>query len=169
MHKARKRFGQNFLIDNHIISQIIHSLQLKESDQLLEIGPGQGALTEHLLEKCLYLNLIELDRDLIPILRVKFHQFKNKFQLYNTDALQFDIKEIKRALLAFAIAELFLLGVLLFRSLHRLQNFVRLLPKFRCLYGLRVVKVQVCLLPKLSELLQPLLAHKDHHQLALTL
>lgn len=66
MHKARKRFGQNFLHDHGIIRRIIRAIAPHESDQLVEIGPGLGALTEELLAEAGELDAIELDRDLPP-------------------------------------------------------------------------------------------------------
>jgi 16S rRNA (adenine1518-N6/adenine1519-N6)-dimethyltransferase len=69
MHKARKRFGQNFLIDNRIIERIIATIAPKRDDNLLEIGPGQGAITLPLLDCIEQLNVIEIDRNLISILK----------------------------------------------------------------------------------------------------
>ena len=63
-HNPRKRFGQNFLHDSSIIRQIVDSIHLKRSDNLLEIGPGLGALTEPLLAEVNGMTVIELDRDL---------------------------------------------------------------------------------------------------------
>lgn len=63
-HKARKRFGQNFLHDHGIIRRIIRAIAPHESDQMVEIGPGLGALTEELLDEAGELDAIELDRDL---------------------------------------------------------------------------------------------------------
>ncbi|MGO3214967.1 MAG: rRNA adenine N-6-methyltransferase family protein, partial [Halomonas sp.] len=71
-HRARKRFGQNFLRDLGIISRIVRAVGPRSTDRLVEIGPGQGALTEPLLEAAGHLEVIELDRDLIPGLRVQF-------------------------------------------------------------------------------------------------
>jgi 16S rRNA (adenine1518-N6/adenine1519-N6)-dimethyltransferase len=68
-HKARKRFGQHFLVDHHLIDQIIESLDLQPAQRLIEIGPGLGALTIPLLGILRHLEVIELDRDLIAALR----------------------------------------------------------------------------------------------------
>ena len=65
-HKARKRFGQNFLHDHGIIRRIIRSIAPHESDCMVEIGPGLGALTEEILAEAGELDAIELDRDLAP-------------------------------------------------------------------------------------------------------
>lgn len=71
-HKARKRFGQNFLQDQGIIHRIIRAISPHPTDHLVEIGPGLGALTEEILNAAGDLDAIELDRDLVPILRTKF-------------------------------------------------------------------------------------------------
>lgn len=93
-HKARKRFGQNFLVDHGVIRRIVRAIGPRKSDNLVEIGPGQGAITASLLEACERLNVIELDRDLIPILRVKFDRFPG-FAIHEADALKFDFSTLK--------------------------------------------------------------------------
>lgn len=94
-HKARKRFGQNFLHDPGIINQIIRSINPVEKNHLVEIGPGQGALTADLLASGCRLNAIELDRDLIPILEGKFSHIKH-FHLQQADALEFDYSSLQQ-------------------------------------------------------------------------
>lgn len=88
-HKARKRFGQNFLSDARIIERIINAINPKENQHLVEIGPGQGAITKPLLESCQKLQVIELDRDLIPILLAQFAKY-SEFKIHQQDALKFD-------------------------------------------------------------------------------
>lgn len=89
-HKARKRFGQNFLHDAHVIDRIVKSINPKPGQRLVEIGPGQGAITEPLLEALEgKLDVVELDRDLIPILRTKFFRHEG-LQIHESDALKFD-------------------------------------------------------------------------------
>ena len=95
-HKARKRFGQNFLIDHGIIRRIVRAIGPRASDSVVEIGPGQGAITASLLEACNRLNVIELDRDLIPILKVKFERFEG-FNIHEADALKFDFSALQLA------------------------------------------------------------------------
>mgnify|MGYP000329994296 CR=1 FL=1 len=68
-HIARKRFGQNFLIDTSIIDRIIQSINPQASDKLVEIGPGLGSLTCPLLALAEKLDVIELDRDIIPLMK----------------------------------------------------------------------------------------------------
>ncbi|HCR96230.1 MAG: 16S rRNA (adenine(1518)-N(6)/adenine(1519)-N(6))-dimethyltransferase RsmA [Halomonas sp.] len=93
-HRARKRFGQNFLRDLGIISRIVRSIGPREGDRLVEIGPGQGALTAPLLEAAGKLEVIELDRDLIPGLRVQFFNYPD-FIIHEGDALKFDFAALK--------------------------------------------------------------------------
>ena len=92
-HKARKRFGQNFLHDQYVIDRIVKSIAPSEDQCLVEIGPGMGALTEPLLEACGKLNVVELDRDLIPILRTKFFNYPD-FHIHEGDALKFDFSTL---------------------------------------------------------------------------
>lgn len=95
MHKARKRFGQNFLHDHGVIRRIIRAIAPHESDHLVEIGPGLGALTEELLDGAGALDAIELDRDLPPILRTKFFNYGDKFRIFETDAMKFDFASLR--------------------------------------------------------------------------
>ncbi len=95
-HKARKRFGQNFLHDHGIIRRIIRAIAPHESDQMVEIGPGLGALTEELLDEAGELDAIELDRDLPPILRTKFFNYGDKFRIHEADAMKFDFKQLRK-------------------------------------------------------------------------
>lgn len=92
-HKARKRFGQNFLVDHNIIDKIVTAINPKSDDTLVEIGPGQGALTEPLLQKCPSLNVVELDKDLIPRLKVQFFNYP-EFTIHEGDALKFDFSTL---------------------------------------------------------------------------
>ena len=93
-HKARKRFGQNFLHDPGVISQIIASISPREGQHLVEIGPGQGALTSGILDSTGELDVIELDRDLIPTLLLRFGLNK-QFRIHEADALKFDFSSLK--------------------------------------------------------------------------
>ena len=95
-HKARKRFGQNFLHDQGIILQIINTIAAQENDHIIEIGPGKGALTRHLLAACQRLDAIELDRDLIPLLKISLATYSQKFQLINQDVLTVDICQLQQ-------------------------------------------------------------------------
>lgn len=87
-HQTRKRFGQHFLNDPSIIEQIIHWIHPKKTDQLIEIGPGRGALTEPLLQQGFSLSLIELDRDLITYWQQ--HKRQTQISIWAGDVLKFN-------------------------------------------------------------------------------
>lgn len=94
-HKARKRFGQNFLIDHGIINAIVRAVSPRATDNIVEIGPGQGAITAHLIDGCPTLDVIELDRDLVPILLAQFVSHPG-FKIHQTDALKFDFASLTK-------------------------------------------------------------------------
>ncbi|GGB83865.1 ribosomal RNA small subunit methyltransferase A [Marinobacterium zhoushanense] len=96
MHKARKRFGQNFLHDVGIIRRILREINPKPGQHLVEIGPGLGALTEELLAEAGALDAVELDRDLIPVLRTKFFRYEDNFRIHEADALKFDFSSLRQ-------------------------------------------------------------------------
>ncbi len=90
-HKPRKRFGQNFLQDNSVISRLVEAINPQAQDNMVEIGPGQAALTKPLLERLDQLHAVELDRDLIALL--------NAFEypgltVHASDALKFDFSSL---------------------------------------------------------------------------
>jgi len=93
MHKARKRFGQNFLTDEHIIDRIISSIGIQPDDKLVEIGPGQGALTREILPLVNHLEVIELDRDLITGLELLKSSYPG-LNIHNADAMKFDFNQL---------------------------------------------------------------------------
>ncbi|VAW86372.1 SSU rRNA (adenine(1518)-N(6)/adenine(1519)-N(6))-dimethyltransferase [hydrothermal vent metagenome] len=93
-HRARKRFGQNFLHDEHVIDNIVAAVNPKKSDSIVEIGPGLGALTEPLLRHCEHLDAIELDRDIIPKLAARCAN-TGRLDIHSIDVLQFDFTRIK--------------------------------------------------------------------------
>ena len=84
--RARKRFGQNFLIDTGVIQKIIGSIDIKPGDHIVEIGPGRGALTEPLSDSQCDLTLIEIDSDLTAELSVRFPDTR----LINRDVMKID-------------------------------------------------------------------------------
>lgn len=88
-HQARKRFGQNFLHDPNVLRMMVGAIQPKQNDALVEIGPGQGALTFPLLERLGKMTAIELDRDLIEPLRTQA-LLVGDLTIHNADALKFD-------------------------------------------------------------------------------
>lgn len=93
-HQARKRFGQNFLSSDFYISKIVQAIKPSTNDHIVEIGPGLGAITELLLQKTGQLDVVELDRDLIPRLESKFSQYDN-FNIHQSDALKFDFTQLQ--------------------------------------------------------------------------
>ena len=94
-HKPRKRFGQNFLVDHQVVNQIISTIAPKRDENIIEIGPGKGALTFPLAEYLEHLSVIEIDRDLISILEAQNNQ---KISIYNSDALAFDFNQFSEKL-----------------------------------------------------------------------
>ncbi len=95
-HRARKRFGQNFLVDQSVLQGILDAVHPQPGEHLVEIGPGKGALTDYLAERSEKLSVIELDRDLVPWLIVKFERHPG-FQLFQADALKFDFAGLAQA------------------------------------------------------------------------
>lgn len=95
MHTPRKRFGQHFLCDHHVIQHIVSALSPEPNQHLIEIGPGGGALTTPVLKKMKQLEVIELDRDLIVELKERYRQYPD-LAIYSADVLEFDFSTIKK-------------------------------------------------------------------------
>ncbi len=95
-HIPRKRFGQNFLVDDGIIAGIIEAVRPQRRDNLVEIGPGLGALTTPLLERLDRLHVIEIDRDLIARLR-GLHD-PEQLLIHEGDVLEFDFTALGESL-----------------------------------------------------------------------
>ena len=92
--KHKKKYGQNFLNDqNTVLERIMEVSQVSSDDEVLEIGPGEGALTELLLQRAKKVNCVEIDKDLEKILRKKFDG-NPKFNLHMGDILETDLREI---------------------------------------------------------------------------
>jgi 16S rRNA (adenine1518-N6/adenine1519-N6)-dimethyltransferase len=89
MHQPRKRFGQHFLEDDNVIQRLVEVIAPKTGQHLVEIGPGHGALTLPVLSKIGQMDVVELDRDLIPTLRVRSQEY-GKLIIHEADALKFD-------------------------------------------------------------------------------
>ncbi len=96
-HRAKKRFGQNFLVDRNYIARIVDAIDPKPNDHIVEIGPGQAALTRELLDaintKCsdgqrASLDVVEIDRDLVARLKTEFTH--DQLRIHEGDALEFD-------------------------------------------------------------------------------
>jgi len=91
-HVARRRFGQNFLVCRGTIANIVNAIAPRRDENLVEIGPGLGALTEPLLEKLDHLHVVEIDRDLIARLRQRFPA--DRLIIHEGDALEFDFRAL---------------------------------------------------------------------------
>lgn len=92
-HQARKRFGQNFLHDQSIIDRIVYSINPQPSDHLVEIGPGQGAITNPLANVGARLDCIELDRDLTKFLKTNFKHVEH-VTIHQQDILKFQLAQL---------------------------------------------------------------------------
>lgn len=91
--KFSKSLGQNFLIDDSVLTDIVEGAEVDENDLVIEIGPGVGSLTAQLIGKAKKVVSIELDNDLIPILETELGEYEN-FSLIHNDALKVDFNEI---------------------------------------------------------------------------
>lgn len=89
----KKRFGQNFLIDSHVLDKIIRGADIGKEDAVLEIGPGIGTLTQALCEAAGEVTAVEIDRDLIPILEKTLAAYDN-VRIINEDILKLDLSAI---------------------------------------------------------------------------
>lgn len=89
----QKKFGQNFLIDDHVISKIINGAQVTKADFVLEIGPGIGTMTQYLAEAAREVAAVEIDRKLIPILQETLAEYDN-VTIINEDILKVDIRAL---------------------------------------------------------------------------
>ena len=87
-HRARKRFGQNFLSDPNIIRRIIDAIRPQAGETMVEIGPGLGAMTAPLIERLGHLHVVEIDRDLIARLHERYTP--DQLTVHEGDALKFD-------------------------------------------------------------------------------
>ena len=92
MHTPRKRFGQNFLIDDGIIHAIVNAIHPRTGDTLVEIGPGLGALTRPLLDRLPHLHAVELDRDIVARLQKTWGA--DRLSVHGGDALKFDFSTL---------------------------------------------------------------------------
>lgn len=90
-HQARKRFGQNFLVDAAVVESIVRAIAPQTTDNMVEIGPGLSALTAPLLERLERLSVIEIDRDLAQRLRDRFSS--ERLNIIEGDALQIDFAQ----------------------------------------------------------------------------
>ena len=89
----QKKFGQNFLIDTHVLDKIIRSAEITKEDMVLEIGPGIGTMTQYLAEAAGKVVAVEIDRNLIPILSETLKDYDN-VRIINEDVLKVDIRKL---------------------------------------------------------------------------
>ena len=89
----QKKFGQNFLIDTHVLEKIIASAGVTKDDCVLEIGPGIGTMTQYLAENARQVIAVEIDRNLIPILHETLAEYDN-VEIINEDILKVDIRKL---------------------------------------------------------------------------
>ena len=93
-HTPRKRFGQHFLTDPDVIAAIVRAIGPQPGDAMVEIGPGLGALTTPLMERLSHLHAVEIDRDVIAMLRRKYDPAR--LTVHEGDALAFDFGALAR-------------------------------------------------------------------------
>jgi 16S rRNA (adenine1518-N6/adenine1519-N6)-dimethyltransferase len=96
LQRARKRFGQHFLHDPGVLRRIVAAIDPRPEERIVEIGPGRGALTLPLLERCRRLEVIEIDRDLIPVLEASAAG-KGELVVHAGDVLEIDIDKLRGA------------------------------------------------------------------------
>ena len=89
----QKKYGQNFLIDEHVLNKIIAAAELTEDDYVIEIGPGIGTMTERMAPECRHVTEIEIDKELIPILSETLSGFDN-VDIINEDVLKVDLNKL---------------------------------------------------------------------------
>jgi len=90
MHRARKQFGQHFLVDQNILDRIIQSIKPVRGERIVEIGPGQGAMTARVLRHVNKMEAIEIDYDLVQMLKAQYPGLI----LYTCDILKFDFTRL---------------------------------------------------------------------------
>lgn len=91
---AKKSLGQNFLVDENALNTIIESAELKPTDQIIEVGPGTGFLTEKLIKKAQSVTAIEYDADMVNVLNKKFKKAEN-LEIIHSDILKINLSAIR--------------------------------------------------------------------------
>lgn len=89
----QKKFGQNFLIDTHVLDKIISAAHITKEDMVLEIGPGIGTMTQYLAEVAGKVIAVEIDKNLIPILSDTLSEYQN-VRIINEDVLKLDLRKL---------------------------------------------------------------------------
>ena len=93
--KFKKKYGQNFIKDENLINKIVNSAEISKESLVIEIGPGMGALTTKILDKCKHGIIYEIDTELKDFLEQKLKKYDN-YELIFQDFLTADIKEITK-------------------------------------------------------------------------
>ncbi len=137
-HRPRKRFGQNFLHDQHVLDRIVASADLQKDDRILEIGPGPGALTTRLLATGLPVLAVEIDRDLAAALQ---ERNEPNLEVKVGDVLRFDWAELLQKPPYKLIANLpyNISSQILFKALDHRHSFSRLILMFQKEVGERMI------------------------------
>ena len=89
----QKRYGQNFLIDGHVLEKIMDAADIGKDDHVIEIGPGIGSMTQYLCERAGRVTAVEIDRELIPILKETLRDYEN-VSIINDDILKVDMDRL---------------------------------------------------------------------------
>lgn len=89
----QKKYGQNFLIDEHVLNKIITAAELNKDDYVIEIGPGIGTMTQRMAPLCKHVTAIEIDKELIPVLSDTLAEYDN-VDVINEDVLKVDLKKL---------------------------------------------------------------------------
>ena len=89
---AKKKWGQNFLVDNNLLKKIIKTIDIKKDDEILEIGPGHGALSEKIIQKTKTLKMVEIDPELIQV--IGQNPLLSPFEIFNQDILKTNLQEL---------------------------------------------------------------------------
>ncbi|MCR5604647.1 MAG: 16S rRNA (adenine(1518)-N(6)/adenine(1519)-N(6))-dimethyltransferase RsmA [Lachnospiraceae bacterium] len=89
----QKRYGQNFLVDTHVMDKIMDAAQITHDDHVIEIGPGIGSMTQYLCERAGRVTAVEIDKDLIPVLNETLKDYDN-VRIINEDILKLDLNKL---------------------------------------------------------------------------
>lgn len=111
----QKKFGQNFLIDPHVLDKIISAAEITKEDFVLEIGPGIGTMTQYLAEAAREVTAVEIDRNLIPILSETLSAYDN-VQIINEDVLKLDLQPWQRSATEESPSKLWRFAILYYNS-----------------------------------------------------
>lgn len=126
-HQAKKRFGQNFLVDQAIIHSLVEAIHPQEDETVIEIGPGLGALTKPLLNNITELHVVEIDRDIVSWMNTEYAMAtyeKNNLIIHNVDALKFDFSSLGNSLRVIGNLPYNISTPILFHLLNNLSSIV---------------------------------------------